>query len=50
MGRRPDYKVWKKRRKHLLAEEQDRALAREARRIREAFAAAEGNEPAVEVR
>jgi len=50
MGRWADYRAWRKRREELLAEEQDRALAREARRMREAFASAEGGEPAVEVR
>ena len=50
MGRWEDYRVRSKRRRELLAEEQDRALAREARRAREAFAASEGDGPAVEVR
>jgi hypothetical protein len=50
MGRWADYKAWRERRKELVAEDQDRALAREARRVREAFASAEGSGPAVEVR
>ena len=50
MGRWADYKAWRERRKELVAEDQDRALAREARRVREAFASAEGSGSAVEVR
>ncbi len=50
MGHWADYRAWRKRHKELLAEQQDRALEREARRIREAFATAEGSGPGVEVR
>lgn len=42
MGHWADLKAWRKRRRALLAEEQEGALAREARRARQAFAAAEG--------
>ena len=50
MGHWENHKARRKRRRELLAEEQDRALAREARRAREAFSAAEGSGPTVEVR
>lgn len=50
MGRWADFRAWRKRRKELLAEEQDRALAREAYRVRKAFAAAERSRPDAEVR
>lgn len=50
MGHWENYKARRTRRRELLAEEQDRALAREARRMRETFAAAEGSGQAVEVR
>lgn len=50
MGRWADYRAWRKRRKELLAEEQDHALAREAYRVRAAFAAARGSGPDAEVR
>ena len=50
MGHWADYRAWRKRRKELLAEKKDRALEREARRIREAFATAEESGPGVEVR
>ena len=50
MGRWADFRAWRKRRQELLAEEQDRALAREAYRVRKAFAAAERSRPDAEVR
>lgn len=37
-----DFGVWKQRRDELLREAQERALAREARRVRESFAPVEG--------
>ena len=45
-----EYKAWRERRRELLGEEQERALAREARRVREVFAAAEASGPGVGVR
>lgn len=50
MGRWTDYKAWRKRRGELVAEAQERALEREAARVRRAFASAGGSGSAVEVR
>lgn len=36
-----DFEVWRRRREELIREAQERALAREARRVRQAFAAVE---------
>src|SRR5918997_325384 len=36
-----DFEVWRRRREELIREAQERALAREARKVREAFAAVE---------
>lgn len=41
MGTWADIEVWRRRRAELIREAQERALAREARKIREAFAVAE---------
>ena len=50
MGRWAGYRAWRKRREKTVAQRQDEALAREARMVREAFAAASGGGPGVEVR
>lgn len=44
-----EYRAWRERRRELLGEEQERALARETHRVREVFAA-EGGWPGVEAR
>ena len=41
MGTWAEIEVWRQRRAELIREAQERALAREARKVREAFAAAE---------
>ena len=41
MGTWVEIEVWRQRRAELIREAQERALAREARKVREAFAAAE---------
>ena len=45
-----EYRAWRGRRREFLGEGQERALEREARRVREAFAAAEGGGIGVGVR
>ena len=50
MDRWADYQAWRKRRGENVSEQQDRALAQEARKARETFAATPCGSPGFEVR
>ena len=45
-----EFEVWRRRREELIREAQERALAREARKVRQAFAAVEERPAGLEVR